>query len=147
MADEWNLTPKEKRLGLMIWFRLSRVYNHSIRLNNEHLKKWGLTSAQFDVLIQVGLNKKLTQTELGQKLFVTKGNITHLMNKMESLGWIKREQDWKTKTISLTEEGKRLYQEIVPDQEQFQASQFLSLEREEQQQLVELLKKLQKNIE
>ncbi len=147
MNDVWNLTQKEKRLGLMLWFRLSRVYNHSIRKNNDFLKKWGLTSAQFDVLIQVGVHHAITQKELGEKLFVTKGNITQLITKMEKLGWVTRERNWKTKTISLTEEGKSLMAEIVPEQEQFQASQFLGLDANEQRQLIELLKKVQKSME
>ncbi|MBA2176011.1 MarR family transcriptional regulator [Halobacillus locisalis] len=141
-----ELSQKEKRLGLMIWFRLSRVYNQSIRLNNEFMKQWGLTSAQFDVLIQVGVHKELTQKELGEKLFVTKGNITQLIRKMENMGLVKREQNWKTKTISLTKQGEELFEEMVPQQEQFQASQFMGLEPEEQVILHDLLKKLQKNM-
>ncbi|GLI84995.1 MarR family transcriptional regulator [Rossellomorea marisflavi] len=141
------LSMKEKRLGLMLWFRLSRVYNHSIKDNNDHLKKWGLTSAQFDCLTQVGVHGKLTQKELGEKLFVTKGNITQLITKMEKLGYVQREQQWKTKTITLTASGRELYDEVVPQQEQVQASQFLGLDREEQHQLLGLLKKVQKNME
>lgn len=142
-----NNSKKNKRLGLMIWFRLSRVYNHSIRRNNEHLKEWGLTSAQFDILIQVGIHKEITQKELGEKLFVTKGNITQLIGKMEKLGWVQRQQDWKTKTISLTDKGRQLYDEVVPDQEDFQASQFFGLDPTEQMQLIDLLKKVQKHME
>ncbi|MFV8828997.1 MarR family winged helix-turn-helix transcriptional regulator [Alkalihalobacterium sp. APHAB7] len=145
--SDWSLSKRDKRVGLMIWFRLSRVYNNSIRRNNEHLKKWDLTSAQFDVLIQVGISKEITQKELAQKLFVTKGNITQLISKMEKLGLVQRKQDWKTKTISLTDKGEQLYNEVVPDQEDFQASQFYGLDQEEQLQLVTLLKKLQKHME
>lgn len=133
---------KSLRLELLIWFRLSRFYNHSIRLSNQHLKKWGLSAAQFDVLVQVGLNDKISQQELGEKLFVTKGNITQLLQKMESLDLVKREQEWKTKYLSLTEKGSDLFQEVVPLQEQFQASQFEKLEEDEKKELIRLLKKL-----
>ena len=63
---------------------------------------------------------------------------------MEKLGWIERERQWKTKYLSLTEKGRELYNEVVPKQEQFQASQFCNLNREEQLQLLELLKKATK---
>ena len=96
----------EERLGLLLWFRLSRFYNRSIRETNQHLKKWNVSAAQFDVLVQIGGNDRLTQQELGNKLFVTKGNVTQLLNKMEQLDWIQREQEGTTKYISLTEEGK-----------------------------------------
>ncbi|WDL91914.1 MarR family transcriptional regulator [Bacillus sp. HNR-4] len=133
----------EDRLGLLLWFRLSRFYNKSIRETNQHLKKWNVSAAQFDVLAQVGGHDCLTQQELGNKLFVTKGNITQLLNKMEQLEWIRREQEGTTKYISLTEKGRALYEEIVPPQETFQAEQFQNLNVEEQHQLLQLLKKLQ----
>ncbi|HDR4421246.1 TPA: MarR family transcriptional regulator [Bacillus cereus] len=133
----------EDRLGLLLWFRLSRFYNKSIRETNQHLKEWNVSAAQFDVLAQVGGQGRLTQQELGNKLFVTKGNITQLLNKMEQLEWIRREQEGTTKYISLTEKGKALYEEIVPPQETFQAEQFQNLNVEEQHQLLRLLKKLQ----
>jgi len=61
----------EERLGLLLWFRLSRFYNRSIRETNQHLKKWNVSAAQFDVLVQIGGHDRLTQQELGNRLFVT----------------------------------------------------------------------------
>ncbi|PEB40968.1 MarR family winged helix-turn-helix transcriptional regulator [Bacillus pseudomycoides] len=133
----------EERLGLLLWFRLSRFYNKSIRETNQHLKEWSLSAAQFDVLAQIGGHDRLTQQELGRKLFVTKGNITQLLNKMEQLDWIKREQEGTTKYLSLTEKGRVLYEDVVPSQETFQAERFDKLNRNEQKQLLELLRKLQ----
>ncbi len=51
----------EDRLGLLLWFRLSRFYNKSIRETNQHLKEWNVSAAQFDVLAQVGGHDRLTQ--------------------------------------------------------------------------------------
>jgi DNA-binding MarR family transcriptional regulator len=138
------LSTKDERQGLMIWYRLSRIYNQSIRESNLHLKKWNLSVAQFDVLVQVGSHERLSQQELANKLFVTKGNITQLLSKLEYLGLIIRDQEWKTKYLSLTEKGRELFHEVVPMQEQFQASQFCNLKKEEKKQLLKLLKKIQK---
>lgn len=137
------LSRKEERLGLMLWFRLSRLYNQSVRESNQHLRAWNLSAAQFDILVQVGTHERLSQQELADKLLVTKGNITQLLSKMEDMGIMIREQQWKTKYLALTEQGKELYQEVVPRQEQFQASQFSALSSEEKKQLLELLRKLQ----
>ncbi|QIZ07574.1 MarR family transcriptional regulator [Priestia megaterium] len=137
-------TKKEERLGLMLWFRIRRIYNQSIREFNQHLKKWNLTAAQFDILVQVGSHERLSQQELANKLFVTKGNITQLLRKMEDLGLINREQEWKTKYLSLTEVGKEFFSEVVSKQEQFQASQFSNLNYKEKKQLLDLLRKIQK---
>lgn len=141
------LSKQEERLALLLWFRLSRLYNQSIRRSNNYLKKWGLTAAQFDILVQVGTHESLTQKELAAKLFVTKGNVTQVLRRMEELGWIQRDQEWKTKIIFLTDTGQTLYDKVVPHQEQFQASQFQGLEKEEQKQLLGLLKKLQQQNE
>lgn len=140
-----SMLTSDKRLGLLVWFRLARFYNQSIRQTNEHLKQWNITTAQFDALNKIGFHQPLTQQALGEKLEVTKGNITQLLRRMEAAGWIERKQEWKTKYISLTTEGTRLYEEVVPRQEQFQVEQFSGLDREEQRQLLQLLKKLQQN--
>lgn len=136
------LSKQEKRLGILLWFRLSRFYNQSIRETNQHLKKWDITAAQFDVLAQVGAAGRISQQDLADKLVVTKGNIAQIIQKVEELGWITREQDWKTKYVSLTAEGKALFDDVVPMQEQFQAAQFNNLNPSEQKQLLDLLKKL-----
>ncbi|MGG4552856.1 MarR family winged helix-turn-helix transcriptional regulator [Paenibacillus humicus] len=134
---------QEERLGLLIWYRLSRIYNQSLRASNQHLKAWDLTAAQFDCLVQIGSHEGLTQQELADRLLVTKGNITQLLAKMEQLGWIERKQSWKTKSLFLTEQGRKLYNEAVPAQEHFQASHFDGLDLEEKKQLIALLRKVQ----
>ncbi|MBQ0139080.1 MAG: MarR family transcriptional regulator [Kurthia sp.] len=134
---------EKKRLNLLIWFRLARVYTNSIKESNQHLKKWGLSAAQFDILVQIGTAKQMTQVELAQKLFVTKGNITQLLSKMENLGLVEREQEWRTKYVKLTARGESLFNEVTPLQEQFQADQFSSLNNDEKKQLLHLLRKIQ----
>ncbi|WP_019392734.1 MarR family winged helix-turn-helix transcriptional regulator [Priestia filamentosa] len=137
-----SLPKQEERIDLMLWFRMTRIYNQSIRKSNQHLKKWELSTAQFDVLVQVGSQERLSQQELAKNLFVTKGNITQLVSKMEKLRLIKREQEWKTKYLSLTEEGKECFYEVVPKQEHFQESQFSNLNYKEKKQLLNLLRKI-----
>ncbi len=137
-------TNKSKNLAVLLWFRLARFYLKNVRESNNQLKKWGLTTAQFDVIVHVGRNKRLTQQELADKLVVTKGNVTHLLKKMEELQWIKREVEWKNKYLSLTEIGQKMFEEIVPSQDEFQQAQFSKLTEEEQFQLLTLLRKLNK---
>lgn len=144
-ADQQNLSTKDKRLALLIWFRLVRFFNDSIKRNNKHLQHWDLTMAQFDALNQIGLHQPMTQQQLSEKLEVTKGNITQLLKRLEEADLIHRKREWKTKYISLTSSGQQLYEDVVPQQERFQVEQFNALSRDEQTQLLYLLKKLQKN--
>ncbi|MCP3761203.1 MarR family transcriptional regulator [Domibacillus sp. A3M-37] len=134
---------RERMISILAWFRLSRFYNESIRQSNQYLKKCGLSIAQFDILAQVGANERICQQDLAEKLLVTKGNMTHMLSKMEQIGWIQREREWKTKYITLTEEGRTLLDNVLPVQEQFQADQFGKLSIDEKKQLLFLLKKLQ----
>ncbi|MFS0724031.1 MarR family winged helix-turn-helix transcriptional regulator [Paenibacillus sp. 1P07SE] len=135
--------PSDDRLGLLVWYRLSRAYNQSLRASSLHLKQWDLTVAQFDVLVQIGAQEGLTQQELGEKLFVTKGNVTQLLGKLEEQGWIRREKRWKSKHLSLTAKGRELIDAVAPRQERQQASHFHGLSKEEKKQLITLLKKVQ----
>lgn len=135
---------KSKNLAILLWFRLARFYLKNVRESNQHLKKWDLTTAQFDVIVHVGRNKRITQQELADKLVVTKGNVTHLLKKMEEMNWIQREVEWKNKYLSLTKLGEKMYEEIVPTQELFQQNQFSKLTEDEQKQLLNLLRKLNK---
>ncbi|WP_246218443.1 MarR family winged helix-turn-helix transcriptional regulator [Litoribacterium kuwaitense] len=131
------------RLSLLCWFRLSRVYTQNIRETNQHLNQWNMSATQFDMLAQIGANEPISQQDLAEKLFVTKGNIAQQMRKLEEWGWITRQSEGHTKWVSLTEKGRAKYEDVVPQQEQFQQEQFQRLSRDEQKQLVRLLKKIQ----
>ncbi|QQK75046.1 MarR family transcriptional regulator [Salicibibacter cibarius] len=139
-----GLSKHDKQRGLLLWFRLAHFFQQSVKASNQHLAPYDLSIAQFDLLVQIGTHQPITQQELAQKLLVSKGNITQLIKRMENRALITRRQEWKTKYITLTEQGKELYQEVVPKQENFQASQFQTLDKDEQIQLLHLLTKLQK---
>ncbi len=121
-----------------------RVYqkldNASMRHFQSHESK--LSSAQFDVLAQVGAAEGRTQQELAESLFVTKGNISQLLDRMERQGLVRRNQEGRSNTVFLTEAGRELYQTLVPAQEALICRLFSSLTHEEQSQLLTLLRKL-----
>lgn len=105
----------------------------------------GVNVAQFDTLMQIQAFQPITQNELADKLFVTKGNVTHNLVKLEQEGLIKRTRQWRSKTIELTEKGIALLNDVGPKQAEFQASLFSALTKEEQKQLLSLLRKLHKD--
>jgi DNA-binding MarR family transcriptional regulator len=128
--------------GVLAWLRLARVFEKVDRASAEHLRRWGLSVAQFDVLAQVGATEGLSQQELAAKLLVTKGNVTQLLDRMQRDGLIVRCQEGRTNCLFLTEKGHRLYEEVVPAQEAFIAARFAPLARREQMQLLGLLRTL-----
>ena len=133
-----------RRPGVLAWVRLARVFQKVERDSGERLRGWGLNVAQFDVLARVGASEGMTQQELADSLLVTKGNVCQLLDRMEGRGWISRRQEGRANRLFLTDEGRRLFDEVVPDHEALVAERFSALSHEEQEQLYELLRKLDK---
>ena len=134
------------RLSYIAWFRYTRFFNRNMTCSNRHLAKWGLRTGQFDIISHLKEGERITQSELASRLAVTNSNITQILSKLEDAGYIQREQEWKTKYISLTPTGVALRNEVVPAQEQFQAVQFANLTEDELEQLIQLLKKANQGV-
>ncbi|EGA90948.1 MarR family transcriptional regulator [Planococcus donghaensis MPA1U2] len=134
------------RLSYIAWLRYARYYNRTMTCTNRDLAKWGLRTGQFDIISHLKKHERVTQSELANRLAVTNSNITQILSKLEEAGYIKREQEWKTKYISLTPAGVILRNEVVPAQEQFRADQFSNLTEEELEQLIHLLKKANQGV-
>lgn len=114
-------------MGSLIWLRLIRFTSHCNQLSNNFLKRFDLTTAQFDVLMQIHVYQPLTQIELAEKVTVTQGGISRMLARLEKEGYIVRKQDWKTKTISLA-----ILEESMPAQLAFQSSFFDDVLNEEE---------------
>lgn len=137
---------KRNTLGSLIWLRMMRFTHESNNLSNEFLKQFDLTTAQFDVLMQISLFEPVTQSELAKKVTVTQGGISRMLARLEREQLIMKEQDWKTKFISLTEKGNVLLNNAFDAQLAFQTSFFdESLTKEEQKTLYKLISRVQKN--
>ena|GEM_PF-927195 len=135
-----------RRHSVLTWLRMWRVVQKVERAAIEHLRAHGLNRAQFDVLAHVGAAEGCKQKELGESLLVTKGNVSHLVDQMERRGLISRCQEGRTNRLYLTEEGRRLFEEVVPAHEDLVHQQMSALSEEEQAQLHELLRELDRSL-
>jgi DNA-binding MarR family transcriptional regulator len=135
-----------RRHSVLAWLRMWRVVQKVERAAVEHLKAYGLSRAQFDVLAHVGAAEGCKQKELGASLLVTKGNVSHLVDQMEQRGLISRRQEGRTNRLYLTEEGRRLFEEVVPAHEDLVHRLMSALSEEEQAQLHELLRGLDRSL-
>jgi transcriptional regulator, MarR family len=136
---------KKNTLESLIWTRITRFVTESNHLSNDFLKRFGLTTAQFDVLIQIQTYQPITQSELAEKVTVTQGGISRMLARLEKDGLIERKQEWKIKKISLTNKGEEILEVATPEQVVFQSSFFNeALTEEELKKLYELTTKLQK---
>jgi len=132
-------------LGSLTWIRMMRFTTQSNQLSNEFLKRFDLTTAQFDVLIQIKTFAPITQSQLAEKATVTQGGMSRMLARLEKEGLIERKQNWKTKTISLTVKGEQIIDAATPSQLHFQSSFFEEvLTEEEMKSLYTLMSKLEK---
>jgi DNA-binding MarR family transcriptional regulator len=131
-----------RRHSVLAWLRMWRVVQKVERAAIEHLRAYDLNRAQFDVLAHVGAAEGCKQKDVGASLLVTKGNVSHLVDQMERRGLISRRQEGRTNRLYLTEEGRRLFEEVVPAHEDLVHQQISALSKEEQAQLHELLREL-----
>jgi len=136
-----------RRPSVLAWLRLLRVSQKVERDLARQLKLWGLNNAQFDVLAHVGAAEGITQQELADSLLVTKGNVAQLLGRMERRGLIERRSQGRTNRLFLTDEGRRTFTEVVPAHEALIDDRLSVLSEEEQRQLFELLRKLDRALD
>jgi DNA-binding MarR family transcriptional regulator len=133
--------------GLLAWMRLARVFQKVDRAATESLRWRQLSPAQVDVLAKVGSFEGISQQELANALLVTKGNVCQLLDKMEGTGLLERRPDGRVNRLFLTEQGREIHDEIVPQHDAMLASHFSSLSRRDQRELRRLLRQVDRSME
>ena len=127
--------------------RLARVYQKVDRASAAHLRGWGLSVAQFDVLARVGGRSGMTQQELAASLLVTKGNVCQVLDRMEADGLVERRREGRAKRLHLTARGADLFAEVVPAQERVVEQQIGVLDPAAQGALLSLLRQMDRRVQ
>src|SRR5215210_9019645 len=94
---------------LRVWFRFLRLHRRvSIAIAGE-LKAVGLSIPQFDLLSTLTEREGLSQQELAERLYVTKGNVSGLLDRMVEAGLVERRSipgDRRSNALHLTPKGR-----------------------------------------
>ena len=133
--------------GLLAWWRLARIVQKVDRVATESLRWRQLSPAQVDVLAKVGSSEGISQQELANALLVTKGNVCQLLDKMEGSGLLERRPDGRVNRLFLTEQGRRVHDEVVPQHEAMLAERFNTLSETDQRELLRLLRQLDHSLD
>jgi DNA-binding MarR family transcriptional regulator len=131
---------------VLAWLRLVRIFQKIDRRSSDRFRQADLSTAQFDILAHVGAADGPTQQDLANSLLVTKGNVCQLLDRMERGGLLTRCSQGRANRLYLTETGQDLFQHVVPEHEDFLDETFSALTPEEQQQLLFLLRKLDRSL-
>src|SRR5437588_6575402 len=118
------------------WLYLMKVYYVAARCMEQSLHKEGMTLPRFEVIAQLGVEDGgCTQECLCDRLFVTKGHISGLLDRMAKEGWVTRETDpanRRCNRVLLTSQGRKIYQNMVPKRESCLNTMFSKLDTGEQ---------------
>ena len=84
--------PAETKLAVRIHLRIATCRNLLMRESRRSVEPWGLTLPQFDVLAELGRATRagFTFGELSRLLLVTSGNLTGIVDRLESDGLARR---------------------------------------------------------
>lgn len=102
------------------FYGLVLVYNLLFDRVSGYLQGWGLTPAQFNILMVVdkhGKEKGISQIDISKKLIVTPSNTTRLLEKMENEKLIVRsplEGDRRVNMVHITPKGSSLLDKVWP---------------------------------
>jgi MarR family 2-MHQ and catechol resistance regulon transcriptional repressor len=109
------------------------------------LAEYGLTESQFGALEALYFLGPMCQKEIGDKLLVSGGNMTMVITNLEKRGYVSRrrgQSDRRHFMVSLTDDGRRLIDELFPKHARRIVELMSILEKDEQDRLGVLCKTL-----
>lgn len=94
-----------------VWFRFLRLHQRMTNGASAQLKTLGLSVAQFDLISTLSEREGISQSELAERLYVTKGNVSGLVDRLVQAGLVQRRAiagDRRSYAMHLTAEGRKL---------------------------------------
>ncbi|MDF2572206.1 MAG: mhqR 2 [Sporomusa sp.] len=140
-----NLRSDEQSLALKLFTVLARTHNTLMEIDRRDIRKYGLNQTEFSVLELLYHKDAHPLQQIGEKILITSGSITYVINKLEQKGLLERkpcEEDRRVIYATLTEQGRSLLDSIFPQHAQALTQAFRGLTPEEMQLAIELVKKI-----
>jgi DNA-binding MarR family transcriptional regulator len=147
MKSDTLATTRQREV--LTWVHLLRIHQQVQKCEVAHLAKYNLTLPQFDVLAQLLREEGITQQTLADRLYVTKGNVCGLMDRMVEQGWVERAadpEDRRAHKIQLTPKGRQLIETVLPAHRQLLVSKIGRLSPTKVRQLQSLLSELDRSL-
>lgn len=146
MGTHYKGTAKEK-LALDTYIKLNRATNS---VNKRHLlvtRQYGLTPSQFAVMEALLHLGPLCQRNISEKVLLSTGNLTTVIDNLEQHGWVTRTRDQSDRRmvmIDLTNAGRAIIQPAFQLNLRLILDEFGALTESEQVELSRLCKILGK---
>ncbi|HWV51345.1 MarR family transcriptional regulator [Pseudorhodoplanes sp.] len=138
--------PADHEAELRLWLRLltcTTLIENEIR---QRLRtEFDITLPRFDLMAQLDRAQNgMTLGELSQRMMVSNGNVTGLVERLVSLNLVERKpapNDRRAMIVTLTPEGRRTFRSLARTHENWIADIFSGLEPDEIETLMKLLAK------
>ncbi|HTP84936.1 MAG TPA: MarR family transcriptional regulator [Alphaproteobacteria bacterium] len=149
--DRESAVARGDKLELRVWLRLLTCANLiEQRVRAGLREEFDVTLPRFDVLAQLDRAPEgLSMGELSDRLMVSNGNVTGLVDRLVDEGLVLRvpsPQDRRQSRVTLAPAGKRSFDAMTPQHERWIDDLFAGLSRPEMAQLLELLAKLKRSV-
>ena len=131
--------------ALDTYVKLMRATESVTARAHRQLSTFGVSFSQFGVLEALYHLGPMSQSEIGQKILRSSGNMTMVIDNLEKRQLVKRERsqaDRRFLIVHLTVKGRKLISEIFPSHATEITREFDVLTASEQQTLASLCKKL-----
>ena len=133
-------------LDTMLVFNILRTHSYLAPFVDADLRRQQLTAAQLNALLVLrkAADAGLLMSDIGQKLVVTKSNVTGLVDRLEAQGLVLRLEhpDRRATLIRITPAGRQLVDQAAPHHARLLAELASCLTAPEKKTLVALLTKL-----
>lgn len=110
--------------AMRVWLRFVRLQQRLSHLMAARLREIGLSIPQFDVLSTLTQEQGVTQQALAERLYVTKGNVSGLIDRLVEAGLVERHPlpgDRRSHALHLTPRGHELASKGIALQRAFVA--------------------------
>ena len=111
--------------SVRVWFRLIRLEARMQAAVGERLREIGVSIPQCDVLTTLTEQEGISQQELAKRLYVTKGNISGLVDRLAEAGLVERRStavDRRQQAIFHTAAGRERAERAIAVQHRWIAS-------------------------
>lgn len=130
---------------LQLFITLSRATQWVTAHVHQDIRKRGLNPTEFGVLELLYHKGEQPLQQIGEKILMTSGNITYVIDKLADKGLARRKAcptDRRVIFAEITDEGERFLKEAFPPHVEAISKALSGLTTEEQQQAIPLLRKL-----
>lgn len=96
---------------------LVRCYQALETYSAAHIREFGLTPPQFDIVATLGNTPGMTPKELVEKTLITKGTLTGVVDRLAAKGLVRRiasATDGRSQIVQLTRKGAALFDKVFP---------------------------------